>query len=87
MSRPKTALTVAETAIGPAEDPYHFYCPDVSAVDHYLAALSRYVRHAVRISPRRIAAVRRDVDRLLDRRIELMMSVPAPRAARCEYRT
>ncbi|HTF51555.1 MAG TPA: hypothetical protein VK735_29265 [Pseudonocardia sp.] len=51
----------------------------MSAVDHYLAALSRYVRYAVRISPRRIAAVRRDVDRLLDRRIELMMSVPAPR--------
>jgi ribosomal protein S18 len=79
MSRPETARTIAETAIGPTQDPYHFYCPDVSAVDHYLAALSRYIRSAVRISPRRVAAVRRDIDRLLDRRIELVMSVPTPR--------
>jgi predicted ThiF/HesA family dinucleotide-utilizing enzyme len=79
MSRPETARTVAETAIGPASDPYHFYCPDVPAVDHYLVALGRYIRCAVRISPRRVAAVRRDIDRLLDRRLALMMSVPTPR--------
>ena len=87
MSRPETARTVAETAIGPASDPYHFYCPDLTAVDQYLAALGKYIRSGACLVPERAAAVRRDIDRLLDRRLALMTVVPMARVGKCEYRT
>jgi hypothetical protein len=59
--------TLRLVALGSASHPYHFYCPDLAAVDQYLAALGKHIRSGACLVPGRIAAVRRDIDRLLDR--------------------
>jgi hypothetical protein len=79
MSRPDADPHVVETAVRSVSYPYHFYCPDLAAVDQYLAALGKYVRPGGYLVPARAVAVRRDIDRLLDRRLALMMAVPTPR--------
>lgn len=72
MSRPEATRPLVETAIGSASHPYHFYCPDLAAVDQYLAALGDYLRSGACLIPERAGAVLRDIDRLLDRRLALM---------------
>jgi len=79
MSRPETVRPVIESALESTSHTYHFYCPDLAAVDQYLAALGRYIRSGVCLVPERAAAVRRDIDRLLDRRLVLMTTMPIPR--------
>jgi hypothetical protein len=86
MSRPEAARPVVESALGSACHPYHFYCPNLAAVDQYLSTLGKYVRPGARLVPARAAAVRRDIDRLLDRRLALMTRAPTPESAKCEYR-
>jgi len=76
MFGPETTPPVVETAIGSASHPYHFYCPDVAAVDQYLAALGDYLRSGACLIPERAGAVMRDIDRLLDRRLALMATGP-----------
>jgi hypothetical protein len=51
----------------------------MAAVDQCLAALGEYIRSSACLFPDRATAVRRDIDRLLDRRLELMAAVPTPR--------
>jgi hypothetical protein len=87
MSRPEATRPVVESALGSASHHYHFYCPDLTAVDQYLAALGKYIRSGACLVPERAAAVRRDIDRLLDRRLALMTAVPIPGVGKCEYRT
>ena len=79
MSRSETVRPVIESTLGSTSHPYHFYCPDLAAVDQYLAALGKYIRSGACLVPERAAAVRRDMDRLLDRRLALMTTVPIPR--------
>jgi hypothetical protein len=76
MSRSEATPPVVETTIGSASHPYHFYCPDLAAVDQYLAALGDYLRCGACLIPERAGAVLRDIDRLLDRRLALMASGP-----------
>jgi hypothetical protein len=76
MFGPETTPPVVETTIGSASHPYHFYCPDVAAVDQYLAALGGYLRSGACLIPERAGAVLRDIDRLLDRRLALMTTGP-----------
>ena len=78
MSRSEVTPHAVESSIGTAARPYHFYCPDVAAVDQYLATLGEYLRSSACLFPDRAAAVRRDIDRLLDRRLALT-AVPNPR--------
>ena len=61
---------VPHTVSEPASDCL-LYCPDVVSVDHYLTVLGTYIGRDSNLSWARELTVRRDIDRLLDRRLTL----------------
>jgi hypothetical protein len=53
---------------------YHFHCPDVASVDLHIAELRGYIGPDSNLMPKRRAAARQDIDRLLERRLYLMLA-------------
>jgi hypothetical protein len=53
---------------------YHFHCPDVATVDLHIAELRRHIAPDSNLMPQRRAAARQDIDRLLERRLYLMLA-------------
>jgi hypothetical protein len=52
---------------------YHFHCPDIAAIDKHIAELRALCGPNSNCTEVRKAAFRRDVDRLLERRLYLEM--------------
>jgi hypothetical protein len=53
---------------------YHFHCPDVTSVDHHIVELRGHMRPGSNLMPGRKEAARQDIDRLLERRLFLMLA-------------
>jgi hypothetical protein len=53
---------------------YHFPCPDLASVDQHIAKLRERLGPASNLTPTRQEAARRDIDRLLERRMYLMLA-------------
>lgn len=53
---------------------YYFECPDIASLDGNIAELLQHVGPRSNLMPARQWAARRDIDRLLDRRLYLEMT-------------
>jgi hypothetical protein len=53
---------------------YHFHCPDVATVDQHIAELRGHLQPSSNLTARRKEAARHDIDRLLERRLYLMIA-------------
>ena len=53
---------------------YHFHCPDVASLDLHIAELRGHAGPDSNLMPQRKAAARQDIDRLLERRLYLMLA-------------
>jgi hypothetical protein len=53
---------------------YHFHCPDVASVDQHIAELRDHIGPGSNLMPTRKVAARQDIDRLLERRLYLMLA-------------
>lgn len=53
---------------------YHFHCPDTATVDQHIAQLVRYMEPGSNLTIPRKEAARQDIDRLLERRLYLMLT-------------
>jgi len=53
---------------------YYFHCPDVASVDQHIVELRDHVGPRSNLTPRRQDDARRDIDRLLERRLYLMLA-------------
>ena len=53
---------------------YHFHCPDVASVDQHLAELRGHIGPGSNLTPERKESARQDIDRLLERRLYLMLA-------------
>jgi hypothetical protein len=70
---PDPAETVTSVVPG-----YHFHCPNVASVDQHLAELCTHIGPGSNLVPSRQDDARRDIDRLLDRRLYLMLMDSGP---------
>jgi hypothetical protein len=82
---PDPADTVSSVLPG-----YRFHCPDIASVDLHLAERREHIGPRSNLTPRFREAARQDIDRLLERRLYLMIvhladpledSVPPAQAA------
>jgi hypothetical protein len=73
---PDPLVTVSSVLRG-----YHFPCPDLASVDQHIAKLREWIGPDSNLTPTRQDAARRDIDRLLERRMYLMLAGEAPGAA------
>jgi hypothetical protein len=64
---PDPADTVSSVLPG-----YRFHCPDIASVDRHLAERREHMGPHSNLTPRFKEAARRDIDRLLERRLYLM---------------
>jgi hypothetical protein len=64
---PDPADTVSSVLPG-----YRFHCPDIASVDHHLAERREHMGPHSNLTPKFKEAARRDIDRLLERRLYLM---------------
>ena len=53
---------------------YHFHCPDLTKVDQYIGQLWEQTGPRSNLTPKRKEAARQDIDRLLERRLYLMLA-------------
>jgi hypothetical protein len=60
---------------------YHFHCPDVGSVDQHIAELREHLGPRSNLSDQRKESARRDIDRLLERRLYLMLASDANHSA------
>jgi hypothetical protein len=52
---------------------YHYLCPDIATIDRHIAELREHLGPHSNLTPERQRASRKDIDRLLDRRLYLAM--------------
>jgi hypothetical protein len=52
---------------------YCFHCPDLATIDQHIAGLLRRIGQGSNLAPARKKAARQDIDRLLERRLYLML--------------
>jgi hypothetical protein len=64
---PDPADTVSSVLPG-----YRFHCPDIASVDQHLAERREHMGPHSNLTPKFKEAARRDIDRLLERRLYLM---------------
>jgi hypothetical protein len=53
---------------------YHFHCPDVASLDQHILELRGHIGPDSNLVPKRKEAARQDIDRLLERRLYLMLA-------------
>jgi hypothetical protein len=75
-TEPDPATSVSSVVAG-----YFFNCPDIASVDRHLAELRMHLQEGSNVTEMRKRDWRRDIDRLLDRRLYLRMTATDNTAA------